>query len=125
MFGLPQVQDFYTRTKSAMAGAQGAAGEMMDKYNTDTRNALSAQRMALDEAYLRDQLAQRQYEFESNRDYNDRRLEANEPGFGDRILGGLGGAFTGYMMGSVLGGEGGSDMWGYAGAGLGALGGLL
>jgi hypothetical protein len=95
MFGLPQVQDFYTRTQIAMAGAQGAAGGMMDKYNTDTRNALSAQRMALDEAYRRDQLAQRLYEIEMNRDYNDRRLEANEPGLFDQIGAGLDGVRTG------------------------------
>ena len=124
-FGLPQPGDFYNRSQQAMAGAQGATGQMVNLHNINSSNALQAQQLAMnqqammmDEAYRRDALAQRG-------EIENRRLQGAAPSTGDRIIGGLGGAFTGYMMGSALGGQGGSAMWGYGGAALGALGGFL
>ena len=119
-FGLPQPGDFYNRSQQAMKGAQGATGQMVNLHNINSSNALKQQAMMMDEAYRRDALAQ-------DLQLGNRRIDtANpSPSTGDRIIGGLGGAFAGYMMGSALGGEGGSAMWGYGGAALGALGGFL
>ena len=76
--------------------------------------------LGLDEAYRRDALAQ-------DLQLGNRRIDAANPSpsAGDRVIGGLGGAFAGYMAGTAMGGQGGSAMWGYGGAALGALGGFL
>ena len=108
--------DHYDRTMRAGDGAVRAAAGRLDA----SKLALARESMMMDEAYRRDALAQ-------DLQLGNRRIDAANPrpSTGDRIIGGLGGAFTGYMMGSALGGQGGSAMWGYGGAALGALGGFL
>ena len=117
-FGLPMPGDFNARSQQAMAGAQGAAGQMVNLHNIDSRNAQVAEsmafdreRMALDEAYRRDALAQGLH-------ISNRELDARQPTTGDRLLAGGAGAFTGFMAGSAMSSN---PYAGWVGAGIGAV----
>ena len=110
-FGLPQPGDFYNRSQQAMAGAQGATGQMVNLHNINSSNALQAQQLAMkqqammmDEAYRRDALAQRG-------EIDNRNLQASRPGLLDNIGMGLTVLNTGAQAWNALSGDSGASLF--------------
>ena len=103
-FGLPMPGDFNARSQQAMDGAGRATGQMVNLHNINSSNALQHQNMMLNEAYRRDELAQRL-------NLNERNFQANRPGVLDNIGMGLTVLNTGAQAWNALSGDSGASLF--------------